>query len=74
MFKPVLLSGLSATALASLLAAPATAQTNGPSANRGREIVVTAPVRQSETDVLAGTSIVTGDELERSIRPTIGET
>ncbi|WP_294239591.1 TonB-dependent receptor [uncultured Sphingomonas sp.] len=73
MFKPALLSGLSATALASLLAAPAAAQT-APSAQRGREIVVTAPVQQSEADVLSGTSIVTGDELQRAIRPTIGET
>jgi len=72
-FKPALLSGLSATALASLLAAPAAAQT-APSAQRGREIVVTAPVQQSEADVLSGTSIVTGDELQRAIRPTIGET
>ncbi|MEK9211968.1 TonB-dependent receptor [Sphingomonas sp. 2378] len=74
MFKPVLLSGLSATALASLLAAPAAGQSAPSSTNRGREIVVTAPVQQSETDVLSGTSIVTGDELQRSIRPTIGET
>ncbi len=35
---------------------------------------MTAPVQQSEADVLSGTSIVTGAELERSIRPTIGET
>ncbi len=38
------------------------------------EIVVTAPFRQSEADVLSGTSIVTGEELQRSLRPTIGET
>ncbi len=38
------------------------------------EIVVTGPLRQSEQDVLAGTSIVTGEELQRSLRPTIGET
>jgi iron complex outermembrane recepter protein len=75
LFKPALLSGLSATALASLLAAPAAAQTaSSTPANRAREIVVTAPVQQSEADVLSGTSIVTGQELERSIRPTIGET
>ena len=75
MFKPALLSGLSATVLASLLAAPAAAQTaSSTPANRAREIVVTAPVQQSEADVLSGTSIVTGQELERSIRPTIGET
>ena len=48
MFKPVLLSGLSATALASLLAAPAAAQTsNATTTNRGREIVVMAACRSS---------------------------
>jgi iron complex outermembrane receptor protein len=41
---------------------------------RGGDIVVTAPFRQSEADVLSGTSIVTGEELQRSLRPTIGET
>ena len=39
-----------------------------------RDIIVTAPFRQSEQDVLSGTSIVTGEELARSLRPTIGET
>ena len=73
MLKPVLLSGLSAAALAIPLSAAA-AQTAPQPTNRGREIVVTAPVLQSEADVLSGTSIVTGDELQRSIRPTIGET
>ncbi|MDR6145886.1 iron complex outermembrane receptor protein [Sphingomonas sp. SORGH_AS870] len=72
--KSVLLSGLSATAVAALFALPAAAQTAGQPTNRGREIVVTAPVQQSEADVLSGTSIVTGEELQRSIRPTIGET
>ncbi|MFE8585640.1 TonB-dependent receptor [Sphingomonas sp. NCPPB 2930] len=72
--KSVLLSGLSATAVAALFALPAAAQTVGQPTNRGREIVVTAPVQQSEADVLSGTSIVTGEELQRSIRPTIGET
>ena len=43
-------------------------------ATPGRDIVVTAPFRQSEADVLAGTTIVSGEELERSLRPTIGET
>ncbi|WP_343528898.1 TonB-dependent receptor [Sphingomonas sp.] len=74
MRKSLFLSGLSATALVAFLPANATAQSTAPASNRGREIVVTAPVQQSEADVLSGTSIVTGDELERSIRPTIGET
>lgn len=73
MLKPALLSGLSAAALVVPFSA-AVAQTVPQPTNRGREIVVTAPVLQSEADVLSGTSIVTGDELVRSIRPTIGET
>ncbi|NTS64579.1 TonB-dependent receptor [Sphingomonas sp. HHU CXW] len=62
------------------MAAPALAQTTGPGqseptapARRG-DIIVTAPFQQSEADVLQGTSIVTGEELTRELRPTIGET
>jgi iron complex outermembrane recepter protein len=40
----------------------------------GRDVIVTAPIRQSERDVLQGTSVVTGEELTRDLRPTIGET
>jgi iron complex outermembrane receptor protein len=43
-------------------------------ASRPRDIIVTAPVRTSERDVLQGTSVVTGEELTRSLAPTIGET
>ncbi|MES2337735.1 MAG: TonB-dependent receptor [Pseudomonadota bacterium] len=39
-----------------------------------RDIIVTAPIFQSEADVLQGTSVVTGAELTRNLRPTIGET
>lgn len=39
-----------------------------------REVIVTAPVRTSERDVLQGISVVSGSELTRSLRPTIGET
>lgn len=42
--------------------------------SEGDAIVVTAPIRTSEKDVLAGTTIVTGEELTRDLRPTIGET
>ncbi len=38
------------------------------------EIVVTAIFARSEIDTLSGTSVVTGDELARDIRSTIGET
>lgn len=40
----------------------------------GGDIIVTAPIAQSERDVLSGTSIVTGDQLERALRSSIGET
>lgn len=67
---------------AAALSLPVGVMAQGPSAqpapepqeDPGREIVVTAPLPQSEQEVLSGTSIVTGEELQRSLRPTIGET
>jgi iron complex outermembrane receptor protein len=51
------------------------AQTAPPAPQRsGQDIIVTAPVQTSETDVLQGTSILKGEELTRNLRPTIGET
>lgn len=38
------------------------------------ELVVTAIIARSQSDILAGTSVVTGAELARDLRPTIGET
>jgi iron complex outermembrane receptor protein len=38
------------------------------------EIVVTAPFRRNQEDLLSGTSVLTGQELTRELRPTIGET
>jgi len=73
-----LLHGASVFALA--LAGPAFAQTNGPGQSeptapaREGDIIVTAPFLQSEADVLQGTSILSGEELTRELRPTIGET
>ena len=40
----------------------------------GEEVIVTGLLQQSETDVLQGTSVLRGQELTRSLRPTIGET
>ncbi|MHA6722741.1 TonB-dependent receptor [Sphingomonas sp. RS2018] len=65
---------LATSTLAIALAAPASAQTAPLPTTRAADIVVTAPVRTSETDVLQGTSIVTGEKLTRDLRPTIGET
>ena len=78
--------GVSLLALA--IAAPAAAQTQaaeqaasdrsapetGTSRSPGREVIVTAPLRQSEADVLQGTSVLTGEALIRDLRPSIGET
>ncbi|WP_422921407.1 TonB-dependent receptor [Sphingomonas donggukensis] len=64
------LFGASLIALA--CATPAFAQSMAPAPTS--DIVVTAPVRTSEADVLQGTSIVKGEELTRDLRPTLGET
>jgi iron complex outermembrane receptor protein len=43
-------------------------------APQGSDIIVTAALPQSERDVLQGTSVISGEELTRNLRPTIGET
>ena len=76
MLKPALL------VCTALFAAPAFAQTTrAPAPNRPttpattpRDVIVTAPVRTSERDVLQGTSVLSGEALQRDLRPTIGET
>jgi iron complex outermembrane receptor protein len=72
-------------ASSALVAMPAAAQTvaapaeapSGPTRSghveADREIVVTAPFVR-DLDILAGKSVVTGDELVRDIRPQIGDT
>jgi iron complex outermembrane receptor protein len=63
-----------------LAAAPSLAQTNkdGQAAssyhNQPDDIVITALVPRRQGDILSGTSVVTGQELVRSLRSTIGET
>lgn len=49
-------------------------QDQGKPARQGDEIVITGLLQQSEKDVLSGTSIVSGEELTRDLRPSIGET
>jgi len=72
MFRAALLA--SVVLPLSVLPARAADAPQSQSANTGQEIIVTAPVSHSETDVLAGTSVVSGEELVRSLKPTIGET
>jgi len=57
-------------------AVPAMAQTAAATGDvpAGKDIIVTAAVRTSEADVLQGTSVLSGEELTRELRPTIGET
>jgi iron complex outermembrane receptor protein len=38
------------------------------------DVIVTGVLQQSERDVLQGTSVLTGEALTRSLRPSIGET
>ncbi|WP_448663264.1 TonB-dependent receptor [Sphingomonas sp. CJ20] len=56
--------------------APAPANADGQSTptSKGDEIVVTGLLQQSEKDVLSGTTVVSGEELTRNLRPSIGET
>ncbi|TCP98470.1 iron complex outermembrane receptor protein [Sphingomonas sp. PP-F2F-A104-K0414] len=79
-----------ATALAALLASQAHAQTVATDAatpaptpaptpasvgsTNQRDIIVTAPIQTSERDVLQGTTVLTGQELTRQLRPSLGET
>ncbi|MFD1034251.1 TonB-dependent receptor [Sphingomonas hankookensis] len=76
MFRPAL--WLSSTAL--ILPATAHAQSTpapaGDSYHREApaEIIVTAPYQRNQADVLSGTSVLSGEELTRELRPTIGET
>jgi len=55
-------------------AAAADGSDQGTTGNTGNEIIVTGVLQTSEKDVLAGTSVVKGEELTRDIRPSIGET
>jgi iron complex outermembrane receptor protein len=71
-------------ALAGLVAASLSAQTSTTPADASpdqayhdgqpSDIVVTALIPRAQGDILSGTSVVTGAELTRSLRTTIGET
>ena len=50
------------------------ARDHGDHVTAGSEIVVTAIIGRNRADILQGTSVVTGDDLVRELRPTIGET
>ena len=69
-------AALLASSAFALIAAPVFAE-EAPPANHAEtpvEIIVTAPFERDRADVLSGTSVVTGVELTRDLRPTIGDT
>ncbi len=60
-----------------ILSAPAFGQEapqHGDHDDAASEIVVTAIYARNRADLLAGTSVVSGDDLAREVKPTIGET
>jgi iron complex outermembrane receptor protein len=48
-------------------------EATGPHADHNEDIIITG-FRRNREDVLSGTSVVSGEELSRDMRPTIGET
>lgn len=54
-------------------AAPVPADAEDPHADHTQDIIITG-FRRNRDDLLAGTSVVSGAELARELRPTIGET
>ncbi len=79
MLRFALLALLSTSPLAAQTAAPARSGGTAPTAGDHHEeadasIVVTAPFEREQEDLLSGVSVVTGEELVRELRPTIGET
>jgi iron complex outermembrane receptor protein len=72
-------SALWLSSVALILPVVAQAQTATPPADSyhqeaPQEIIITAPYARNQADILSGTSVLTGEELTRELRPTIGET
>jgi len=69
---------VSTSLLALAMATPALAQqaADDPHGDHASdpELVVTAIIARNQSDILAGTSVVAGEELARDVRPTLGET
>lgn len=49
-------------------------QDHGDHADAGGDIVITAIYGRNRADILSGTSVVSGEDLARELKPTIGET
>ena len=76
MFRPALWLSSTALILPAAAVAQSTSAPAGDSYHREApaEIIVTAPYQRNQADVLSGTSVLSGEELTRELRPTIGET
>ncbi|WP_420137636.1 TonB-dependent receptor [Sphingomonas sp.] len=61
------------TSMAAVLLTPA-ANAAGGEPTDPNEIIVTAPLARTREDVIAGTSVISGLDLARNLRPTIAET
>lgn len=77
LLSPLLRAGCALPVLC--LALPALAQTPDDAADQAyhdnrADIIVTAIIPRRQGDILSGTSVVTGEELTRNMRSTIGET
>jgi iron complex outermembrane receptor protein len=61
------------TSLTAVLLTPAVSAAGGEPTNPS-EIIVTAPLARTREDVIAGTSVISGLDLARNLRPTIADT
>ena len=61
------------TSLTAVLLTPAVSAAGGEPTNPN-EIIVTAPLARTREDVIAGTSVISGLDLARNLRPTIADT
>ncbi|WP_442679643.1 TonB-dependent receptor [Sphingomonas sp. ASY06-1R] len=61
------------TSMAAVLLTPA-ANAAGGEPTDPKEIIVTAPLARTREDVIAGTSVISGLDLARNLRPTIADT
>jgi iron complex outermembrane recepter protein len=74
MIKSTLLGGIALLALTTPAFAEDGKTDHGDHIAQSNDIIVTAIFARDRADILAGTSVVSGDDLVRELRPTIGET
>ena len=74
MIKSTLLGGIALLAFATPAFAEDGKADHGDHIAQSNDIIVTAIFARDRADILAGTSVVSGDDLMRELRPTIGET